>query len=142
MIAPASAFHVATADGETVMWQPRADLVVHQASGVLSLPLAHLMVEFYEPIFDAGARIRIFDDFAAVTHHTREARDYLTVFTREHLFAIEMMHMLLGSKLLALGVSVFKHLVGDAYVRVYSDRRSWMSSYEAALREPHEPAPI
>jgi hypothetical protein len=44
-----------------------------------------------------------------------------------------VIHFLLGSKFMALGVGAFKQDIGDAHVRTYSDRRSFLQSYEAAV---------
>ena len=133
---PPSAHHVAVPGGEAYIWQLPHDIVVQKARGVLSIGLAHCFGDFYLPILKPGASIRIFDDFELLHHYTREAREYLTELTQNHIYAIERIHFLLSSKFMALGVSAFKHDIGDELVRVYFDRESFVRSYERALREP------
>lgn len=135
---PPSAHRAVVQDGEVLIWRPCPDVVVQKARGVLSLPLAHSFADFYRPILVPGVSVCIFDDFDQLTHYTREAREFLTQFTLERLFAIKVLHVLLSSKFMALGVSAFKHDVGDERVRVYSDPGSFFRSYEDAVRESQE----
>jgi hypothetical protein len=134
MTPPPGAHSAFSQSGQAFIWQPQANIVVQKASGVLSLPLAHCFADFYRPVLVPGASVRVFDDFAELTEYTREAREYLTEFTLEHLFAVEVIHFLLSSKAMALGVSAFKHDIGDQRVRAYSDRESFVRSYMATLR--------
>jgi hypothetical protein len=130
---PAHAHHVSVSDGEAFIWQARPGVAVQRATGILSLPLAYCFAGFYRPILVPGAWFRIFNDFARVTHYTREAREYLTEFTLQRLFAVETIHFLMSSKLLALGVSVFKHDIGAEHVFTYADRSSFLRSYAQAM---------
>jgi hypothetical protein len=130
---PDNAHHIVVGDGEAFIWQPSDRVVVQKASGVLSLPLAECFGDFYKPILLPGTRIEIFDDFADLTLYTRDAREYLTNLTLERLPTIDAIHFLLTSKLLALGVSAFKHQIGDERVRIYAERESFLRSYEHAV---------
>ena len=126
--------HAVTPEGESFIWQPQPGIVVQLASGVLSLPHAHSFIDFYRGIMVPGTMIRIFDDFEQLTHHTRDAREFITAFTLEHSLEIDVIHFLLSSKFLALGVSAFKHDIGDQHVSVYSQRASFVRSFERATR--------
>ena len=128
------ALHTVTRAGESFIWQPQPDIVVQVQCGVLSLTHAHAFIDFYRPILVPGARVSIFDDFEQSTYHTREAREFITAFTCEHLFAIDVIHFLLRSKFLALGIGAFKHDIGDEHVCVYSQRASFVRSFEDARR--------
>ena len=136
---PPDAHHAVVPDGEVFIWQPRPDIVVQKAAGILSLPLAECFAAFYRPILSAGAHVRIFDDFAQLTYYTREARELLTELTLERLFAIDVIHFLLSSKFMALGVSAFKHDIGSERVRAYSDRKSFLASFAQAMAAPERP---
>jgi len=129
---PRDAHHAIVADGEVFIWQPQASIVVQKASGILSLPLARCFADFYRPILKPGTHVRIFDDFVSLTHYTREAREFLTEFTLEHLFAVEVIHFLISSKFMALGVSAFKHDIGDEHVLTYWDPESFRRSFAQA----------
>lgn len=133
LVPPSTADHVAAGDGEAFIWQPSPHVVVQKATGVLSLALAECFGAFYKPLLVPGTHIEIFDDFEALTLYTRDARDYLTELTLERLSMIDRIHFLLTSKLLALGVSAFKHQIGDERVRVYAERGSFLLSYDRAV---------
>lgn len=135
-VPPPDAHSAKALDGQGFIWQPHPHVVVQKASGILSLPLAQCFADFYRPRLVPGACVRIFNDFAMLLEYTREAREYLTEFTLERLFAVEVIHFLLASKVMALGVSAFKHDIGDEHVRAYSDRESFLRSYMTALRAP------
>lgn len=137
---PPHAQHAMAADGECFRWVARPGVVVEVAIGVLSRSMADSLAPFYEPIFTPGTRFRIFDDFERLTHYTRAGREVSTVFALEHLDHVEEIHFLLSSKLIALGVSAFKQAIGDARVCVYTDRPSFLRSFEAAMRAPPDDA--
>jgi hypothetical protein len=128
------AAHVVAPDGEAFIWRPSPKVVVQQARGVLSLPIASCFADFYRPLLVADVRVTIFDDFEELTHYTREARALLTELTKERIRHIDVIHFLLSSKFMSLGVGTFKHDVSDERVRTYSDRQSFMRSYEEALK--------
>jgi hypothetical protein len=130
---PPSAPHVVTADGEAFIWLSTPSVVVQQARGVLSLAMAECFGAFYRPLLAGTTKVTIFDDFEELTHYTREAREYLTALTRDRIAHIRGIHFLLSSKFLSLGVGAFKHDVGDMPVRTYSDRASFLRSYEEAV---------
>jgi hypothetical protein len=139
LIPPPSAKHVATPDGEAAIWLATPHVVVQQARGVLSSAMAQLFVDFYGPLLCGEMKVTIFDDFEGLTHYAREAREHLTAFTRERLAHVEIIHFLLSSKFMALGVGAFKHDVGDTHICTYSDRGSFLRSYEEAVAPRHAP---
>ncbi|HXJ23179.1 MAG TPA: hypothetical protein VMT03_23385 [Polyangia bacterium] len=130
---PPSAAHAATSDGEVFLWLVRPEVVAEIASGVFSMPLAQKVIEFFDPIIASGRRVQVFSDFERLTHYIREARDLLTAHSVRNRRALEASHMLLSSKMVALGVSSFKHELGDPLVHTYSDRASFLTSYAKAL---------
>jgi hypothetical protein len=134
MTPPPSARPEACDGGEVVTWQPRADIGVHQVHGTLSLPLARLITDFYGPMVYIGARVKMFGDLQHVSRYTREARELLTRFVVEHRDGIEVIHTLYGSKVVAMGVSAFKHGVHGTPVHTYWDRTSFARSFAEAMR--------
>ena len=130
---PPFADQLATTDGQLFLWRARPDVVAEIASGVFSLPLARKVVEFFEPIIASGARVQVFSDFERLAEYIREARDLLTAYSVQHRHILERSHMLRSSKMLALGVSSYKHEIGDPLVHTYADRASFLSSYAKAL---------
>lgn len=134
LVPPPSSHHVLTLTGEAYIWRPCPHVVVQQATGVLSLPLAQCFADFYRPILVPGVRLQIFDDFEGLTFHERDARELLTALTLERLDNVIAIHFLLASKFLALGVSAFKHQIGDVHVVSYSDRASFLDAYTRAVQ--------
>jgi hypothetical protein len=129
-----SAVRAWTSDGELVIWQERPGLVAQIGRGVFSLPFAHRVMQFYDPIVATGVRLRVFADFERLTQYTREARDILTAHSLRNRELLEGVHMLLSSKMVALGVSSFKHDMGVPLVHTYADRASFLRSYADAIR--------
>lgn len=140
-VPPPSAIRASTAGGELVLWQARPGLVAQIGHGVFSLRFAHEVMAFYDPIIAVGLRVRVFADFEQLTQYTREARDVLTAHSLRNREILDGVHMLLSSKMVALGVSSFKHDMGDPLVHTYSDRASFLRSYAGSIRgwEPGRP---
>ena len=130
---PPSATHVTAPDGELFIWLAGPGLVAEIGVGVFSLELAQAVIAFFQPIVDPGTRFLTFIDFERLTHYTRDARDLLTAYSLQHLDSLGRAHMLLSSKMVALGVSSYKHEVGDPLVHTYADRASFLRSYAQAL---------
>jgi hypothetical protein len=108
MTPPPSAPHVVTADGEAFIWLATSTVVVQKARGTLTMEMALLFSDFYDPLLQGDTRVTIFDDFEKVTLYARESREHLTALTLDRLEHVEAIHFLLGSKFLALGVGAFK----------------------------------
>jgi hypothetical protein len=131
---PPTARHATEPDGEVFIWQPCGGVVVEKLSGSVTLPLARVLGEFYEPMVASGAHFCMFVDLHAVGSYTRGAREYFVRSTRDRGASVEAIHFLAHSKELALGVSSFKLLIGDVPVHTYFDRASFARSYETAVR--------
>jgi hypothetical protein len=141
MTPPQGAHHIVAPEGEAFIWLPHQGIVVQKATGVLSLALARCFGEFYDRIYRPGARVRVFDDYEGLSYYTRDARDFSTAYTLDHLAAMRELHILHTSKHLALGIASFKHQIGDHLVHTYSDRASFLRSYDEAVRAAHEGEP-
>jgi hypothetical protein len=135
---PPHAAHVVTADGEAFIWQARPDIIIQLASGTVTLPMARCFTDFLRPILASGTRCLRFADFERLVNHTREAREHLNAFGLEHARAFAGVHFLISSKFVALGLSTFKAQISEDFVRVYSDRESFLRSLQSALAE-HQP---
>jgi hypothetical protein len=110
--------------------------MAHLVAGTLSLPLFECLESFYGPILRPGVRLSIFSDAQLVRHVTREARERGTAFVREHLFALEALHILIASPYAALAYGAFRQDVGEEHVFIYSDRESLLQSFAEAMNAP------
>jgi hypothetical protein len=135
---PVFATRIATpeGEGEFYIWQPAPGVVIEKAvGGIYSLPMVEQTAAFCCALFaEGGPRLRLFIDVEHVARYTRDARDAMTAFTIEYRAGIEAIHILLASRTIALGVSAYKHIVGDSLIRTTSDRASFRRSVEDALR--------
>ena len=133
---PPHARHEVASDGETFVWQVRPGLAVERVTGVLTMPLAHCISDFLGPLLVPETKWCLFADFEGLTHYTREAREYLGTFSLEHLAALDVIHFLISSKFVALGLSAYRDEIGEDHVRVYSDRASYLRSFEEMAQAP------
>lgn len=127
------ASHMTARDGEAFIWEPRNGVVLQKAVGLLSLPLMQGFLKFFSPRLTPGAGVQVFADYERLTQYTKEARDLVAAFTNERRFALERIHLLIGSKYLALGVNSFRYAVGGELVFTYSDRESFLGSLDKAM---------
>jgi hypothetical protein len=135
MTPTADAHHIVLPEGEAFIWVPHPGIVIQKAAGVLSLAMAEAFSAFYRSTFQPDLHVRVFDDYQGLTSYTRDAREHSTAFTMEHIDAVRALHILQASKHLALGISSFKHRIGDDLVHTYTDRASFVRSYEAAVAD-------
>jgi hypothetical protein len=129
---PPHAHRVVRSDGEFSLWQIRSGLVIEQGSGILTLEIAHGISEFLRPILESGVKYTVFSDLERLTHYTREAREHLSAFSVEHLDTIAIIHFLISSKFVALGLSTFRDEVGQQRFQSYSERASFLHSLAEA----------
>ncbi len=130
MIPPPSAHHAAVTGGEVFVWEPLPEISIQCARGVIPVSLARFVTELYRARLESGGRVTIFCEYSQLTHHTREAREHVTEFVLAHRSGIRAIHFLIGSKLFALGLSLFKRATGDDLSLVYADRRTFLEAYE------------
>jgi hypothetical protein len=107
-----------------LVWaRPERGIVVTSAVG-------HGAAEFVDPllaIFDEavarGAR-EIWDDWARVASYDSEVRVRLTAWTRANYWIAKGVHVLVGSKLIAMGVTVSNLALGGP-LHVTTDRAAF-----------------
>jgi hypothetical protein len=133
--APSDAVRTSTRTGDVVLWEAAPGVVVHLVSGVLTLPLAVGIADFFRPILVLRSDVRSFADFRKASGYTRDAREFLADFTRAHISSFAAINILLGSKILAMGIGVYKLVVGDV-VRTYADEDAFVQMLDAALKAP------
>ena len=93
------------------------------------------MVDRYLRILDVELThgpVEIFHDWAGVTGYDTEARRRITAWGSTRGQAITQVHVLLGSKLLAMGISMATVALGRDFA-VHYDRVRWEASLAALL---------
>lgn len=103
------------------------NLVVSRVTGHATLAMAQRYTSLLEGEILRGP-VEIFHDWSAVTGYDSDARRELNEFNARHGAAVLQAHLLVSSKLFAMGISV-SSLIAKRDFAAYDDRRAW----EAAL---------
>jgi hypothetical protein len=135
IVAPLDAVRAASPSGAVLLWEPAPGVLVHIVSGLLSLPLAVSIADFYTPILVRRTGVRSFADFREASGYHRDAREHLVKFTLEHLSSFTDVNILLGSKILSMGIGLYKLTVGDV-VHTYANEEEFIRVLDAAVRAP------
>lgn len=139
--APASRFHALLRDpieSLTAPWGsielfllPRA-CVLQRATGRGTIEMAEAIERGLRKAMQRCGTVRVFDDWQRVNGYDSRARVSLTQFTRKHKADISETHILVGSKLLAMGISVASLALGRTF-QVYSNRARFEDVLEGAV---------
>ncbi|MFO0694563.1 MAG: hypothetical protein U0230_13465 [Polyangiales bacterium] len=107
---------------------------------VLQRFIGHATPEVVEPITSRLERavaqhgtLRVFDDWEEATGYESEVRVRLTEWTKRHREAIPLTHILVRSKLLAMGLSV-ANLAIDGGLEVHTTRAAFERELAAAVQ--------
>lgn len=99
------------------------NLVVSRITDHASLAMA----ERYTSLLDGEVlrgRLEIFHDWSGMTGYDPEARKLLTEWNVRHSGDVQQVHMLVKSRVIAMGVSVSSLVAGRDFA-AYSDRHLW-----------------
>lgn len=106
-------------------------------TGRVTAALAEQVVLMLEAALRQHARLVVFDDWEALTGYESEARLRMTDWTRLHQEQIPETHILVRSKIVAMGVTVAAMALRKP-LHVYSDRnlfeRAWATAASKARR--------
>lgn len=133
--APPDAVRATSPSGIVFLWEPAPGVLVHLVSGLLSLPLAVRIADFYRPIVVRMTGVQSFADFSGASGYHRDAREFLVNFTHEHLSSFSAINILLGSKVLSMGIGLYKLTVGDV-VHTYANEHEFIRLLDAAVIAP------
>lgn len=106
----------------------RPGVVLQRFRGHALPPIADAISERLERELVRFGSIVVFDDWEEATGYESEVRIRLTAWTQRHLDRIPETHILVRSRLLAMGISVANLAVGNK-LRAYTSRKE----FEAAL---------
>lgn len=119
-----------TKRGTLELWMASEDVVVERFEGHASIEFVDPILDFLEAVIARGIRPRVFDDWELATSYDTAVRNRMTAWTLKHRKEIAQTHILVRSRLLAMGVTVANLAVGGS-LRVYSSR----DAFERALYE-------
>jgi hypothetical protein len=132
---PSDAVRASSPTGHVLLWEPAPGVVVHVVSGFLSLPLAVGIADFFRPIVEQRTGVQSFADFREASGYERDSREFLADFTRQYLPSFAAINILLGSKVLSLGIGLYKLALGEV-VRTYTDEEAFVRAMRAAGAVP------
>lgn len=131
---PATARTFTSPRGELSIWQPAPGVVVQKASGHANLAAAQFMVARLNAFVSQG-RVTIYDDWQLLTSYDGDARDLITAWSRDNRARIEKIHILVGSRLVAMAITV-ANLVTDGVSKTYTNRTEFALEFARAVERP------
>jgi hypothetical protein len=114
--------------GEAVVTVPKADVMVLKITGHLDRAMGLHIIECLNRTIVVPKKLHVFCDWAEMTGYESDVRSSFTQWVATHRSRVTF-HLLVGSKLVAMGVSVANLTLGGILVG-YSNR----ASFDAALR--------
>lgn len=120
---------------------PAATVVGVRVVGYLDTPLVPYTMQKTDELTARGVKPTVFNDWWEMTGYDSEARIRLTEWTRSNLALGKTWpsHVLMRSKIVAMGVTVANMALGGALV-VHSDRAVFDAELRAAARRSASPA--
>lgn len=122
--------------GHLQIFVPRAELCVSLVTGHLSQRMAHHWMDHFDPQFRRGAVFDTFHDWEAMSSYDSGARRALTTWIVGSTKSIRSARFLVGSKLVAMGVSAasLATMIVGLPMRADTDR----AEFERALSDELE----
>lgn len=109
---------------------PASDVVVRRLEGYASAHFVEPAVKHLEILIEAGMQPTVFDDFELGVGYDSDVRVKLTAWHSRHVGELKETHVLVGTGLVAMGVSVANLATGGAFTS-YTER----AAFEWALAD-------
>jgi hypothetical protein len=125
------------AQGTFTFSVPYPGIVRQTIEGRASIALGQKIIEKLEEALARHGKLRVFDDWEHATGYESEVRIRLTEWTRFHQDSIPETHILVGSKIVSMGLAVAAMVLKQP-LEVYSNRARFERAYAttaAAARE-------
>lgn len=110
------------------LWVCAPGVILQRVSGKADVDVAREIARQLEAAIAEFGPITLFDDFAGMTAYTSAGRFELTEWSKKHWAEMKSTHILVASKLVAMGVSVAS--IALPGLRSYTER----ARFEAALQ--------
>lgn len=124
----------ATHRGTLALWAATPSLVVGRVRGHLEDAFVNAMLALGNASLLAEGKTRTYHDWEESTGYAPIARLRLTEWTLQHLGSMQEMHILVRSRVLAMGVEVARLTLGGRVLVPYVDRRAYENHLLTALR--------
>lgn len=113
--------HLATEDFRVSATSPAPGVFRTQAEGHFGMAAVKLVTEAFDDLVAIDGKLHIFHDWAGVKGYTTEARVEFTEWSRPRAHLVLSAHVLIVSRILAMGISV-ANLVLRPQLQAYTSR--------------------
>ncbi len=131
---------VETARGRLEIWQAAPGVVVQRVIGHATKEVAAAIAAYNGRLIARGQRPLIFNDWEALVGYDSDARIALTAWTVANKQNLRGIHVLLKSKIVAMGISV-SNLATGGIITAYTSRPEFERALAEASRMGTVPPP-
>jgi hypothetical protein len=121
-------------DGRLGIWTPAPALLVFHIVGHGHRDFARPILEEFDRLRAAGGAIHVFGDLERLPNYDSELRINATEHFRAHLVSMASLHVLVKSRLVAMGVAV-ANLALHGLVTTHATREPFLRALDHQLRE-------
>ena len=123
-----------TDDGRLGIWTPAPALLVFHVVGYGHRDFARPLLEEFDRLRADGRRVHVFGDLERLPSYDSELRINATEHFGAHLASMASLHVLVKSRLVAMGVAV-ANLALRGLVTTHATREPFVRSLENQLKE-------
>lgn len=121
-------------DGRLGIWTPAPALLVFHVVGHGHRDFARPILETFDRLRSAGGAIHVFGDLERLPNYDSELRIHATEHFRAHLVSMASLHVLVKSRLVAMGVAV-ANLALHGLVTIHATREPFLRALDHQLKE-------
>jgi hypothetical protein len=133
ILARAGAPKTYTADrGVLEIWNLAPGVIMDRCAGRATAEFARGIAENIGAVIAAGHKVTVFADWELLEGYDTAARVELTEWTAKHRHEMDSVHVLLRSKIIAMGVAV-GNLAAGGVTKTYVDREKWEATLLTAV---------
>ncbi len=112
---------------------PRTGVLRTTVAGYATTEVGALLIQQFQSAITRFGSVVVFDDWEAATGYDSDVRVKLTDWTRRSQSSIPEIHILVGSKIVAMGLSVAALVVSHG-LHVHPHRKAFEAAYALALK--------
>lgn len=120
--------------GRLLVVRPESDVLVLSFRGRLDVVLARRMTDSVRELLEECVRAHIWCDWSQMNGYESPARLHLVESAREGRLRVGAIHILVGSRAVAMAVSVANLAAGGGLLSPYLDRGAWERALDQALQ--------
>ena len=122
--------HFVSGKGESIMSTPKPNVVYFQVTGHLDKTIGRRFLDLVDRVVAVQSHFHAFCDFADTTGYDSEVRTMFTQWVASHRIRTTV-HILVGSKIVSMGVSVANLALGGSLIG-YTSRAIFDAAFRSA----------